>query len=310
MKLDFNTLKLFLLPLVTALIFSSCTTDRAPSTLAQRYALKGRILSVDKNQKRVSVEHEAIVKPDGDLYMEPMTMKFALRDVNLYDELREGDEIQATLVVDTGRSYLDEVSFTRPIGDAQTRERAERIAAQFEPPPGAALPNFSLVNQNNEPITARNYAGKNLLVTFIYTRCPLPDYCPLMSENFAQVKRAVDAQDDLKNSVALLSVTIDPKFDTPAVLRDYAARYVKNSNGTSWDFATGAPEQIAVVARFFGLSYTPARDDSSIDHSLMTALISPDGKLVKLYRGNDWQPVAVVSDLERQPSATRGGETE
>ncbi len=286
---------------IIGLCFSACTNESgAPlSSEARRYKLTGKVLNADKSRRRVQVAHNPISDTQGETYMEAMTMDFALRDEALYDEMKSGDEISATLVIDKGRSYLDEVSLSRPMsGDSAAA--ASRAAALIEPQPGTTIPNFTLVNQDGKNINLADYKNRVLLLTFIYTRCPLPDYCPLMSENFAAINKTLAARPDLRDRVRLLSVTFDPLYDTPAVLREYAARYDAQASSSPriWEFATGTSAQISDVAKLFNLSYTPAAD-GTINHSLKTALIDPNGKLIKLYRDNGWTPQEVTRDIER-----------
>ena len=289
--------------ILIGLCFSACTneTGAPPSSEARRYKLTGKVLNADKSRRRVQVAHDPIDDNQGGTYMEAMTMDFALRDEALYDEMKSGDDINATLVIDKGRSYLDEVSLSRPMSD-DNAAAASRAAALIEPQPGASIPNFTLVNQDGKNIQLADYKNRLLLITFIYTRCPLPDYCPLMSDNFAAINKTIAARPDLRDRVRLLSITFDPLYDTPAVLREYAAIYDAQASASSsprtWEFATGTPAQISDVARLFNLSYTPAAD-GTINHSLKTALIDSNGKLIKLYRDNEWTPQEVTRDIER-----------
>src|SRR5262249_34949486 len=142
--------------------------------------------------------------------------------------------------------------------------------------------------------------GRALVLTFIYTRCPLPDFCPLMSSNFAEMDKALQKDPALYEGTHLLSITLDPDFDTAEVLRDYGKFHTADTGRTGfdhWEFATGSKEEIKSVAEYFGLRFWT--DSGQIVHSLRTAVISPEGKLVKLYRGNDWKPADIVSDLGR-----------
>ncbi|HEV2765118.1 MAG TPA: SCO family protein, partial [Pyrinomonadaceae bacterium] len=172
-------------------------------------------------------------------------------------------------------------------------------AGPSEPKPGAEAPDVKLVNQDGRPAGTGQFRGRALVVTFIYTRCPLPDYCPLMSENFAAVNRELAKDASLGARARLLSVTVDPEYDTPKVLRSYGAAHTGEFAGERferWQFATGEPSEIRRLAESFGLSY--ARDKDQIIHSLRTAVITPDGRLFKLYRGNEWKPGELLADLK------------
>ncbi|HYP00966.1 MAG TPA: SCO family protein, partial [Pyrinomonadaceae bacterium] len=199
---------------------------------------------------------------------------------------------------DDERTRLENPIITQAIEGAASP--AAPAGALTEPEPGAPIPDASLVNQDGKRINLREYQGRALVVTFIYTRCPLPDYCTLMSNNFAAIKRELDSSPEPGAARAhLLSITLDPAYDTPKVLRSYGAAHTENYGSEKfehWEFATGEPEEIQRVAAFFGLSYK--QEGEQITHSLRTAVISPDGKLYKMFRGNEWKPAEVVSALK------------
>lgn len=253
------------------------------SASAKKYEVKGKVVSVDQPNKKVTIDHQAI--PD---YMEAMTMAFTLIDDWAFGDLKPGADIQATLVVDTGRSWLENPIIVSP-GPGIGKE------VVVEPRPGDEVPDFAFLNQNGKKVRLHHYRGRVLLLTFIYTRCPLPDYCPLMTSNFAEVNRGLDKDPSLGAKTRLLSISVDPVYDRPKVLRVYAERYGGPTAFKRWEFVTGAPDDIKTVAQFFGLSYWPDKDQ--IIHSLRTAIVGADGRVWKVYRGNEWKPAEVFKDL-------------
>ena len=281
--------------LIFGLIASACssTSTKSPeaSNAAQRYEVKGKVVSANKADHKVTIAHEEIKG-----YMEAMTMPFTLLEDWVYSELKPGAQIQATLVVDQGRSWLENPVVSNVVDPNLATKSAED---GVEPAAGTEAPDFALVNQDSKQINFKQYRGKTLLLTFIYTRCPLPDYCPLMTQNFAAINRELQNKPALRDKTRLLSITVDPDHDTPDVLREYgASRAGLNKDGfKKWEFATGSPEQIKSVAQFFGLKYWKEKDQ--IIHGLRTAIITPDGKIAKVYRSNDWKPEDVVNDLEK-----------
>jgi protein SCO1 len=281
------------------LCISSCSSKTeapAASGSAKEYAIKGKVVSVNKSDHKVTIDHEEIPG-----YMEKMTMEFNLYDDWVYSELAPGAIIQATLVVDGDRSWLKDPVVTK-ITDPSRVGRSEESG--IEPDPGTQVPDFALVNQNGRKVNFKQYRGRALLVTFIYTRCPLPDYCPLMSQNLAQISRDLGKNPALKDRTHMLSISIDPDYDKPEVLREYGSRYTGSNKSDAfkqWEFASGSPEQVKEVAVFFGLNYWPEKDQ--VIHGLRTALITPDGKVFKVYRGNDWMPEEVLKDVEKMQSA-------
>lgn len=274
---------------VMALSLAGCRREEPPtaSANAARYDLRGKVVAVDKARREVTIAHEAIPG-----YMEAMTMPFTLNEDWVFDVLTVGSMIQATLIVDGARSWIESPTVTQ-----MAESTGGGTSGAPEPEPGAELPDFSLINQDGERIRLSQYRGEQMVLTFIYTRCPLPDYCPLMTRNFGEIGQSL-----LKESLAkgrktrLLSVTIDPAYDTPAILKDYGKRYLPaGMTFRQWSYATGSDEEIQKIASFFGLSYW--QENGQIIHGPRTIVISPEGRIVRIFRGNDWQPEEVVALL-------------
>jgi protein SCO1/2 len=260
---------------------------------ALRYEIKGKIEHVDKRGSAVTIAHEEIKG-----YMPAMTMPFKLKDESLYDELEPGDHVTGTLVVAGDRSWIEVEVRVRATAEPMNMSSA---AASIEPASGDRVPDFLLTNQDGKRIRVGQYRGKALLLTFIYTRCPLPDYCPLMTERFAEIENQLKGDKSLSSKTHLLSITVDPDYDKPNVLRSYGQQAAGQQSFDHWEFATGSHEEVKKAATWFGLEYWPDKDQ--IIHSLRTALIAPDGKLIKLYRGSDWETEDVINDLKNIPAA-------
>ncbi|MBN2318978.1 MAG: SCO family protein [Acidobacteria bacterium] len=249
------------------------------------YDLKGKVVDVNRDRGQVTLEHEEIPG-----YMDAMTMPFNVREDWALSALSPGQWVEATLVVLQDRSWIENIRISG----------SESIAGLTEtlplPEPGDIVPDFGLLNQDNRPIHLHQYRGLPLLLTFIYTRCPLPDYCPLMSGNFAAIHHKLKFLPQSDKTPHLLTISFDTNFDTPSVLREYAARYMRPVRFDQWEFATGSPEEIREITGYFGLVYREESDQ--IVHSLVTALIDADGVLVRLYHGNQWRPDEILKDLE------------
>ena len=273
-----------------AVVFTLAACRTSKPLPEQRFDLRGKVIAVDAKAGTVTLAHDAIPG-----YMAAMTMDYPVKDKWAFDVLKPGQTVQATLVVASDQAWIEGIG----IGEQSKPSAAPGGAGS---PLGREVPDFALVNQDGKRIHLGQYRGKKLLVTFIYTRCPLPNYCPLMSKNFERILSDVRANQALAASTHLLSISIDPAYDTPAVLREYGVRYVGNPPAfAEWEFASGSPEQVRKVAEFFGLKYWT--EGGQIVHALVTALVGPDGKVVQIYSGNDWLPQQVVSELEssRQP---------
>ncbi|HSD45133.1 MAG TPA: SCO family protein [Pyrinomonadaceae bacterium] len=276
-----STGMLLLMVLMVASVCGACRRNE------QRYELKGKVVMVEKDKHLVTIAHE-----DVKGLMPAMTMPFTVPSKADLDFIAPEDQVTATLVVDGSQSWLENLFVVRTTG---TPSAAANVA---EANKGDAVPNFVLKNQDGKEIRLHDYRGKALVLTFIYTRCPLPDYCTLMSNNFAQIDRELQKSPDLYAKTHLLSISIDPNYDSPQVLRSYGAAHTERYEAETfshWEFASG--EQVKEMAQFFGLRYFTEKDQ--IIHGLKTAIIKPDGKIAKVYTGNDWKPEDVTTELKR-----------
>ena len=278
-----STSLFLLILLLLTVAFGACRRNET------RYDLKGKVVLVEKEKRLVTIAHE-----DVPGLMPAMTMPFTVPSQADLDFLAPDDQVSATLVVDGSQSWLENLFVSR-ISGAPTADAASMPA---EAKPGDEVPNTTLRNQDGKEIRLHNYRGKALLLTFIYTRCPLPEYCTLMSNNFAQIDRQLQQNPEVYARTHLLSVSIDPKYDTPQVLRSYGAAHTEryeNETFAHWEFASG--DQVKDLAQFFGLRYFDEKDQ--IIHGLKTVIIKPDGTVAKVYTGNDWKPEDVANELKR-----------
>ncbi len=225
--------------------------------------------------------------------MKGMTMPFLVgsNDAWVFHAIAPGDQVRATLVIGD-HAELQDITFTKVSDNA-----VDGTTQLHLPEPGQQVPDFTLVNQDDAKIHLDQFRGKPLLLTFIYTHCPFPDYCLRMSNNFGKVLEQLQQNLKAFGQAQLLSISIDPHNDTPDVLRAYGERYVGRLDPKfqHWQFASGTPEQVRKAADFFGLSYNSK--DGQIVHGLQTVLIGPDGKVVRVYSGNDWKPEEVAADM-------------
>jgi protein SCO1/2 len=253
----------------------------ATAASARTFQVNGRVREITPAAKALTVAHEAIPN-----YMPAMTMPFEVKDVSVLNGLRAGDEIHFELSVTDDDSWISQVE---KIGDGNgaAPEPGAASAPNAELRKGEQVPNFALTDENGKPVRLSDFRGKAVVLTFIYTRCPLPNFCPLMSKNFQALQERLSKA--IRGKYELLSVTIDPKFDTPEVLKGYAALY--HADSRSWNFATGTEDQINEIASSFGLVHEA--EGGMIAHNLRTALIGPDGRLIQLWKSNVWTPYEV-----------------
>ena len=289
---------LFSLPLFLAFSAIGChQSTQAPSAVSasiKRFPVRGKVISTDATH--VTLDHEAIPG-----FMEAMTMPYKLKDPSIVSELHPGDRITATILVqqDTGGYHdaeLDDIVIV-----AQAKPDYKPAVQYHVPSPGDAVPNFTLLNQSGRKINLEQFKGKVVVATFIYTRCPLADYCPKMSRNFAEIDKALSVDPGLYARTHLLSISFDPKYDTPAVLRSYGGaytgRYTKETFA-HWDFAAPSEKDLPGVTHFFNVGVTPG-ENNTLTHSLSTVVIGKDGKIAAWYPTNDWTPADLITEIKK-----------
>ena len=252
------------------------------SSSAQTYIVRGVIDSVDAAHGSVELTNENIPG-----VMEPMTMLYTLANPADAGALHVGDTIRAQLALGNAGATLDEIVILR-----QSQLNRKPTVQYHTPQPGDGVPDFALVNQSERKIYLHEYRGKVLLLTFIYTRCPLSNYCPLMSRNFAEIDKSLATEPKLYAKTHLLSISFDPQYDTPTVLRSYGEAYTgryTQEKFKHWEFAAPEAANLASLLQWFGVGITPG-PDKTLQHSLSTAIIGQDGKVLAWYPTNEWTP--------------------
>jgi len=280
--------RLALLIALIVLFLSSCHHG---STSSKRYPFTGRVVSIDAQSQSALIDGDNIPG-----FMDAMAMSYTIKPEATLGQLVPGDSISAEVVVQSEAKagspnyWLENVKVTAH----GKNPKPEPAATQRIPAPGDEVPDFHLTNQSGRHISLRQYRGKTLLVTFIYTRCPFADFCPRMSSNFAEIYKQLGADPALAARTRLLTISFDPEHDTPKVLRDYAFSVAHTHDPAlfnRWEFAAPSTADLPTIAAFFGLVVQP--DGGLITHNLSTSVIGPDGKILRWYHGGDW----LVSDL-------------
>jgi protein SCO1/2 len=285
---------------IAMLLVVGCRSGQksAPGTSGSQnfkiYKLRGKVVRTDSAKGEVTVDHEAIPG-----FMEAMTMPYQLKDASVTSELHRGDVITADVLVSQDPNA--DVVLDHIVVVAQAKPDYKPAVQYHVPAAGDAVPDFRLKNQDGHAIRLGQFKGQALLVTFIYTRCPLPNYCPRVTRNFAEIEKRLAATPAALAKTHLVCVTFDPENDTPERLRAYGANYIGSDAKTAfahWDFAV--PDRVALgeMAQFFNLGLTN-ETDGTITHTLSTTLIGPDGKVVKFYPGNEWTVEQVLGDVRQ-----------
>jgi protein SCO1/2 len=254
---------------------------------ARDYDLEGQVLAVDRGRQEITIKH-------GDIQglMPGMTMPFHVNDAKLLDCCQPGDLVKARLVVEDATGYLSAIERT---GQAPLVERTPTPPMNILNP-GEAVPDIQLTDEAGKPRRLSDWRGKVLAVTFTYTRCPLPDFCPRMDQNFKNVQTSVLADAALRDRVALLSVSFDPAFDTAAILDAHA--HHAGADPRVWHFATGQQQDVDAFASRFGVSIMrEPSNPSDITHNLRTAVIDSSGRLQTILNGTGWAPAELLAAL-------------
>lgn len=263
------------------------------------YKLRGKVVSTDTAHGIVVVDHEAIPG-----FMEAMTMPYQLKEPSIVSDLHPGDTITADVLVT--KDSQQTILLDHVVVIAQAKPDYKPAVFYHVPAQGDSVPDFKLRNQDGHAIHLDQFRGKTLLLTFIYTRCPMPNFCPLVTHNFAVIDRQLAANPALYAKTHLLCVSFDPEHDTPERLRAYGAEYIGSDAKNAfvhWDFAVPTKPELLEMAKFFDVGITPGPDET-ITHTLSTTLIGPKGKVEQFYPGNEWTPEQVVADVNRAASSS------
>jgi protein SCO1/2 len=292
--------RLLAFSVLALLVLAGCHSGQRPPSQPDSsqnfkvYHLRGKVVSTDAAKGEVTLNHEAIPG-----FMDAMTMPYKLKDASILGELHPGDVITADLLVSQDQDA--DVLLDHIVVVAQGKPDYRPKVIYHVPAQGDAVPDFKLRNQDGRPIHLVQFRGKALLITFIYTRCPSPEFCPRVTRNFASLDKLLAANPALYAKTHLVSISFDPEHDTPARLKAYGATYIGSDTKAAfahWEFAVPEKPVLAEMAKFFDLGMTE-NEDSTITHTLSTTLIGPDGKVIRFYPGNEWTPEQVLVDVKQ-----------
>jgi protein SCO1/2 len=290
----------FLLMLAFACaVIGGCQSSR------KTYPVKGQILARNDSAGQITLDNEDIPG-----FMPAMTMIFPVKDAHGLQQIQPGDKISAVVVVEKGGSsyWLEHITTT----DRSGRRLFSAPKRSRELLPNQKLPDVPLINQDGKTLHFADFRGQAVLLTFIYTRCPFPDFCPLISSRFAQIHNTLAQTPSVYKNTHLVSVSLDPGYDTPPVLRKYGIPYLRGdtSGFAHWDFVSTGPGDLRKLASAFGLQYF--EQNNQITHSLSTILLAPDGTVKQIWPGSEWktsEAVAALKDAAVQEQNARVGAT-
>jgi protein SCO1 len=270
----------------------------AASSATKTFPMRGKVISTDATH--VTLDHDAVPG-----FMEAMTMPYKVKDPSTLSELHPGDRITARLTTQQDAAGYLNPELDNIVVVAQARPDYKPAVQYHVPAPGDSIPDFALLNQSGRTIHLSQFKGKIVLITFIYTRCQLADFCPRMSRNFAEIDKALAASPAIYAKTHLISISFDPTYDTPKVLRSYGGGYTGNytkETFSHWDFAAPPEKELPSITQFFNVGVTPG-ESKSLNHSLSTIIIGKDGKVAAWYPTNDWTPSEVAAKVKQLAAA-------
>jgi protein SCO1/2 len=264
--------------------------DLPTNATATTYAVKGVFKEAKSGGRTAVIAHENIPG-----YMEAMTMPFNVKSPAEIRTLEAADVITFRLSVTDTDDWIDQV---KKIGRARPRTIAEagpsmRADSLGDVGAGEPVPECVLTNQAGRRIRMADFKGQALAFTFFFSRCPLPTYCPRMHDNFAAVQHAL--AEGTRTNWQLLSISFDPAFDTPQQLSDVAAR--QKVDPTHWNFATSSSAEVRKLGGSFGLEFW--RENGTLNHNLRTVVVNTEGRVQRVFRGNEWQPAELVAEMAK-----------
>jgi protein SCO1/2 len=261
------------------------------SSSQKQYSIRGKVVSVDQKDGVIALDTEAIPG-----VMEAMTMAYTLQNPSVASELHPGDTLTAQLQLEARGAVLSSIVILQ-----QANLNVLPPIQYHVPQIGDTVPDFRFLNQSNREISLKQFRGKVLVLTFIYTRCTSSQFCPLMSRNFAHLDQLLTADPGLYAKTHLLSISFDPTYDTPAVLRSYGGAYTGRYTKETfqhWDFAAPSPSKLASLLQWFDVAVNMS-NGKVVTHSVSTAIIGPDGKIRAWYPTNTWTPQQAFKDIQQ-----------
>jgi protein SCO1/2 len=291
--------------LIGVLLLSGCDGKEAQrpieaaaaDTNRQVFTVKGILKEVKRNGKTAIIKHEEIPN-----YMPAMTMPLDVKDTNQLRGLNPGDEISFKLIATEDDAWIEEVvklNIPTPSPTELPTRRTVSIVRDVEPLEiGDPTPAYQFTNQFGKAVTLEQFRGQAVALTLIFTTCPLPTFCPRMSQNFADVQSKMKGASGAPTNWHLVSLTIDPEKDTPEVLKAYAERY--NYDPTHWSFLTGDIIDVTALSEQLGGMFW--REGELLNHNLRTAVFDTQGRLQKIVMGNEWKSDELVEEISKAAS--------
>jgi protein SCO1/2 len=287
-----------LLCVLNLILFALAASAQEQTNSVKTYSVKGVVIEITPAEKKVTIKHDAIPG-----YMQGMTMPFDVKETNELAGLQAGDSVSFRLNVTSTFDWIDQIRKTASQSNVPLTTGAFRMVRDVEPlNEGDLLPEYHFTNQLGQAFSTAQFKGQALAITFLFTRCPYPQYCPLLANNFAQTQKKLLTTPNSPTNWHLLTISFDPEFDTPEVLQRYAEAH--EADPKRWTFATGALIDVTAIGQQFGLAFWKEQG-GVISHNLRVVVIDSAGRVQKIFAGNDWQPEDLVAEMVKAAKVRR-----
>src|ERR1017187_485804 len=286
------------------LVFASVNADE-PSSFsnqcqpnAQTFAAKGVVKELKADGRTAVIQHAAISN-----YMDSMTMPFEAKEPKELAGLQPGDEISFRLQVTETESWIDRISKIGTVAREANQNTAARPVATVQTVPSRhSLLDYKFTNELGQAVSLGEFRGQALAITFFFTRCPVPNFCPRLSKNFQEASQQLISQAGAPTNWHFLSVSFDTEFDTPAILKAYGESY--HYDAKHWNFLTGQPGKIRELARLSGVEIE--NDGALFNHNFRTMIVDGAGRLQMTFPIGGNLSDAIVGEILKAAAGTDG----
>jgi len=263
------------------------------------FTVKGIVDHLKENGRIAVIKHEAIPE-----FMEAMTMPFTVKNPADLKNLLPGATVLFRLIVTDDDRWIVDVALLGGVKLPETPAlKSFRLVRDVEPlKVGDAMPDYRFTNELGRAVSLSGFKGRPYAFTFIFTRCPLPDFCPRMNQNFSKVATQLKATPNAPTNWHLFSISFDVGFDSPAVLLNHARRY-PNYDPQQWSFLTGALIDVDAITEQFGLMFRREAGRIDFDHNMRTVVVDSAGRVQAIISGNTWKPEQLVEELVKAAGA-------
>ena len=268
----------------------------AIDTNRQVFTVKGVIREIKSDFTEAKIKHEEVPG-----YMPAMTMDFAVKNTNELRGLQSNDVVSFQMVVTENDGWIEQVKKLNvaPPTETPSRQSVRVVRDVEELKVGDLVPEYHFTNQLGQAVKLSDFKGQALAVTFIFTSCPFPTFCPRMSQNFAETQKKLKEMSNAPTNWHLLEISFDPEKDTPQVMKTYAERY--DYDPKHWSFVTGEITEITAISEQFGQMFW--REGTLINHNLRTGVIDAAGRLQKILPANEWKPDELADEILKAATA-------